>query len=514
MLLIDYFDRGAALRPDGACLISAADGSTITYRVASEVSHRVASSLLTSGIRPGTRVGILSPNDPRAFLALLGVLRCNAVWVPLNYRSQVGELRALIDKTGCEVLFFEETLAPVAEELSATCASLRLQIALGEGEHARPILEEWMAQPGAVAPRPVHDSASLAILIGTGGTTGSPKAVPVTHAMMEAMTLAFTTHMPLPEEPVLAVAAPMTHAAGVIAWPTLSAGGALLVHSGVDAEALLTSIGTYKVTSLFLPPTAIYSLLDHPGVGDYDYSSLTHFIYASAPMSVEKLRRALEVFGPVMCQTYGQAEAPMIATCLAPAEHIEAVTVPGKSGRLASVGRPSIVADVAIMNGDGHLLPAGDVGEIVVRGSLVMSGYVGDEAESERVRRPGGWHGTSDVGYKDADGYVYIVDRLRDMIITGGFNVWPSEVEQVIHEHPDVRDCAVVGVPDAKWGEKVTAVVELSAGASVSPDELIHRCREQLGPVKTPKQVIFKALPRSAVGKVLKRDLRESLTQS
>jgi acyl-CoA synthetase (AMP-forming)/AMP-acid ligase II len=223
---------------------------------------------------------------------------------------------------------------------------------------------------------------------------------------------------------------------------------------------------------------------------------------------VEKLKQAMSVFGHVMCQTYGQAEAPMIVTCMSPADHDEAVAN-GCERRLASVGRPSLVADVATMSEAGDLLPAGEVGEIVVRSSLVMPGYLDNEAQTRATRRNGGWHGTSDVGYLDEDGFVYVVDRIRDMIITGGFNVWPNEIEQVIHGLDGVEDCAVIGIPDEKWGEAITAVIETKPGVRLDEQAVIRHCKECLGSVKAPKKVILRQLPRSPVGKVLRRVLRD-----
>jgi acyl-CoA synthetase (AMP-forming)/AMP-acid ligase II len=272
---------------------------------------------------------------------------------------------------------------------------------------------------------------------------------------------------------------------------------------------MFDGIERHGVTRLFLPPTAIYALLDVPGVESVDFSSLRHFIYAAAPMSADRLVQALETFGPVMAQTYGQAEAPMICTCFTPAEHVEAMADPALRRRLASCGRPSLVATVAIMDDDGRLVGPGERGEIVVRGDIVSSGYYNNPQATEATKRPGGWHGTGDVGYRDGDGFVYIVDRKRDIIITGGFNVYPNDVERVLWSLEPVADCAVIGVPDPKWGEAVTAVIELKQGSSLSQEEVIAVCKEQLGGVKAPKAVLFRDLPRSPNGKVLKRELRD-----
>jgi acyl-CoA synthetase (AMP-forming)/AMP-acid ligase II len=323
------------------------------------------------------------------------------------------------------------------------------------------------------------------------------------------MGLAFNAHMCEPRPPVYLLATPMTHAAGVSAWPVMAEGGAIVVHDGVRPDRIFRSIEHHRVSRLFLPPTAIYALLSAPAVRDVDFRSLRHFVYAAAPMSADKLVEALDVFGPVMTQTFGQAEAPMICTCLSPAEHVEALRTPQTRRRLASCGRPSLVATVGIMDDEGRLLGPEERGEIVVRGDLVMDHYYGDPAATAQARRPGGWHATGDVGFRDEDGFVYIVDRKRDMIITGGFNVYPSAVERVLWSHPAVLDCAVIGLPDEKWGEAVTAVVELKDGAGVTREELIALCKGALGSVQAPKDVLFRALPRSTNGKVLKRALRD-----
>lgn len=511
MLLIDTFDRGVARNPGGACFVTDDDSVRMSYAEVAGLSHRIAAALSEAGVGAETRVGVLSPNDPIGFVCVLGALRLNASWVPLNARAVAADLIPLLELTDCEVLFYHPALLPLAEEVLAGCAGIRLAVAIGAGGRpGDPVLEQWMAPAGTTVPRPPHEPDRTAIMFGTGGTTGRSKAVPITHRMAEAMNLAFAAHMPEPEPPVMAMAAPMTHAAGPICFPVFAEGGTVVVHDGVVPERLLDSIERHHVTRLFLPPTAIYALLAAPDVRSHDFSSLRHFIYAAAPMAVDKLLEALDVFGPVMTQTFGQAEAPMICTVMTPAEHVAAAADPALRGRLASAGRSSLVADVAIMDESGELLPAGEVGEIVVRGSLVMSGYHKDPEQTESTRRPGGWHGTSDVGRMDADGYVYIVDRLRDMIITGGFNVWPSEIEQVIHTIPGVKDCAVIGLPDEKWGEAVTAVVEMREDADPpEPTAVTALCRDQLGPVKAPKQVIFRELPRSPNGKVLKRALRD-----
>jgi acyl-CoA synthetase (AMP-forming)/AMP-acid ligase II len=315
------------------------------------------------------------------------------------------------------------------------------------------------------------------------------------------------------EHPVNLAAAPMTHTAGLLSVPCTARGGTVVVVTKPDPAVLLAAIPKYKVTEFFLPPTVIYRLLDIPRLKEKaDFSSLRYFLYGAAPMSVDKLKQAIEVFGPVMMGGYGQTEAPGSIAFLPPGEHFADDRL-ASDERLSSVGRPNPLIRVEVMNDANAIVPPGETGEICVRGDLVMKGYYkAPDRTAETI--VDGWLHTGDIGHLDAEGYLHITDRKKDMIITGGFNVYPSEVEQVIWGHPAVQDCAVIGVPDLKWGEAVKAVVELNAGQGVSADELIALCKEKLGSVKAPKTVDFvDSLPRSPVGKVLKKDLRAKYWQ-
>ncbi|HEY1432311.1 MAG TPA: AMP-binding protein [Stellaceae bacterium] len=250
------------------------------------------------------------------------------------------------------------------------------------------------------------------------------------------------------------------------------------------------------------------ALLASPELPATNLESLKFFLISAAPVAPEKLRAAVQAFRPVMAQAFGQAEAPFFLTFLSQGDHRRATQEPG-SERLGSCGLPTMFSRVEIMNEDGDLLPARAVGEIVARSNLVMKEYYKDP-EATRAVSAFGWHHTGDIGFKDEESYVYIVDRKRDMIISGGFNVFSTEVEARLLAHEAVQDCAVIGVPDEKWGEAVKAIVELRAGKAATPEELIAFCRPVLGGVKTPKSIeIWPTLPRSAVGKVLKRAIRE-----
>lgn len=508
MQLIDYFDHGWRHNPDATCFIDGHGGKSWSYAETADVSHRVAASLRAAGVRRGSRVAVLSSNDPRAFMCQLGILRSGAAYVPLNMKSSDGDLAALLRLTACDMLFYEGALADRVAVLNGDLTSIRDFVAIGSGRPDDPELSNWMAAPGTRVALPEEDGEAPAWIMGTGGTTGLPKAVVMPQRAMAGQTLALIAHLP-EEKPVQAVMAPLTHAAGALTYPVFCQGGTTIVYREFDPETLIASIERHKVTRFFLPPTAIYALLAHPGVRGHDYASLRYILYGAAPMSADKLKEAMQVFGPVMAQFYGQAEAPTICAFMSPRDHIEAASDPAREGRLASCGRASVIANVAILDEDGTEAPTGTVGEICVRTPLRMIGYLDDPEKTAEVDRGHGWQGTGDLGRMDDDGYIYIVDRTRDMIISGGFNVYPSEVERILWAHPAVGDCAVVGVPDDYWGEAVTAFVEVKPGAQVSSEELIALCRAELGPVKAPKAVHFRALPRSPVGKVLKRAIRD-----
>jgi fatty-acyl-CoA synthase len=277
-----------------------------------------------------------------------------------------------------------------------------------------------------------------------------------------------------------------------------------------DLAEFLDLIARRRITHTFLPPTLIYMLLEHPELAATDRSSLQCFWYGAAPIAAARLEEALVRIGPVMAQLFGQTEAPMMISTMAPKDHFNANGSIAR-GRLASAGRAAPLVQVGVMDEAGQLLPAGERGEIVVRGSLVMEGYYKNPTATAEVSRFH-WHHTGDIGYLDDENFLFIVDRAKDMIITGGFNVYSIEVEQALLQHPDVMDSAVFGLPDDKWGERVAAVVQLHAGRTLAADEIKAFVKSRIGSVKAPKQVdIWPDLPRSKVGKVLKKEIRARL---
>ncbi|QJY44771.1 class I adenylate-forming enzyme family protein [Pseudonocardia broussonetiae] len=508
MRYIDFLDRGAELYGTRDAL--RAGPRRWTYRELVALTHRIARGLRREGVGPGEPVAIWTPNDPMGVACQFGAARGGHPWIPVNVRNGVAENLAVLERLGARHLFFHSAVAPDAARAVAEVAGLRTAVQI-DGPAVVPgvpDLAAWLPPDGPPVDCPSGPD-DVVLLPSTSGTTGRPKGVRHTNRGFEAMVANYQSLMHYDVPPVTLAAAPLTHAAGYFATTLLSQGGTLVTLPAPDPLQILEAIDRERVTTLFLPPTLVYTLLAHPRIGDFDYSSLRYMIYGGAPMSVEKLREAMDVFGPVLAQTYGLTEAPVVLAFLLPRDHAEALADPRLARRLLSCGRPGPFTEIGIMDDDARLLGPGQRGEIVCRSGTVMAGYVDDPDEEARVLAHG-WFHTGDVGERDEDGFVYLVDRKKDMIISGGFNVYPAEVEQAIWRHPAVRDCAVVGLPDDKWGEAVTAFVELKDGAELDVDELRAALREELGGVKAPKAVrIVEALPRSAAGKVLKRVVRE-----
>ncbi len=507
MRLTDYLDKGASLGSTAPCLTMGE--RTLTYGDVQQFSRRFASSLAASGIAPGDKVAILSGNDPISFSCVFGISRAGAVWCPINPRNEAAENRDLLDLFDTRALFFQKSYAPLVDSIRAALPKLVTLVCVdGETDWA-PSLESWLGVAGSEELPP----DDVIMLVGTGGTTGRPKGVMLTGHNIETMTAITLMSYPFEGRPVYLALAPLTHAAGVLCFPIMALGGEVVIMPKPDLGAFLENVQTHRVTHTFLPPTLIYMLLEHPDLAETDLGSLQCFWYGAAPISPTRLEEAITKIGPVMAQLFGQSEAPMMISTMAPKDHF------GPDGaiateRLSSAGRPSPLVTVAIMNDNGQLLGRGERGEVVVRSSLVMAGYFKNPAASTEASKHG-WHHTGDIGYLDEDNFLFIVDRAKDMIITGGFNVYSVEVEQALMAYPGIQDCGVIGVPDDKWGERVVAVVQPHQGVVVDEAEVMAFVKARIGSVKTPKEVVvWEDLPRSKVGKVLKNEIKGVLLES
>ncbi|MGW5383647.1 AMP-binding protein [Nocardia sp. NPDC003963] len=508
MRLADYLDKGASLGRAAPCLTTG--GTTLTYGAVHDRSVAVAGALQHTGIEAGDRVAVLSSNDPLALICVFGISRAGGVWCPVNPRNEAEENRQLFELFGCRLLFFQQKFAGLVAAVRDRLPGLRWLVCL-DGEAAGAItFETWLAEHRAEPDESRHPADGLCMLAGTGGTTGRPKGVRLTELNMMTSTALALMSYPFGDRPRYLALAPLTHSAGVLTFPILSLGGEIVIMPAPDLGEFLALVARHRITHAFLPPTAIYGLLDHPDLDRTELSSLRCLWYGAAPMSPTRLAEALTRIGPVLGQLFGQTEAPNMIATLAPADHFRSDGTIATE-RLASAGRPTPLTTVAVMDERGAILPSGERGEIVVRGPLVMDGYHENPTATAEVSAHG-WHHTGDIGYLDDANFLYVVDRAKDMIITGGFNVYSAEVEQAVLAHTAVAESAVVGLPDEKWGERVTAVVQLRPGRSVTADELIAFVKQRIGSVKAPKQVeIWTDLPRSKVGKVLKGVIRAEL---
>jgi acyl-CoA synthetase (AMP-forming)/AMP-acid ligase II len=465
-----------------------------SYAELEQRSASVAAGFQRLGLQKGDRLGIWSPNRPEIVVALFAAFRAGLTAVPVNARLHPNEVTYILENCGASALVLDPGLEPAE---------------LPQGVQALSINELPQAPSAGMAETAPDDPAWLFY---TSGTTGRPKGATLTHGNLVAMTMNCLADLYSfqPEDRVLH-AAPLSHGSGLFILPPVARGSFnLIAPAGTfDPAAIFDTVEREAITAVaFLAPTQIVAMLNHPDAGQAKLGSLRGVIYGGGPMYVEHIRRALELWGPIFIQLYGQGETPMTGTYLRREDHLGEGEEQAR--RLGSVGIPRTDVELRIVDADDRPVPAGEVGEITIRAATVMKGYWGDsESSAETVRN--GWLHTGDLGYQDPDGYVHLVDRAKDMIITGGNNVYAREVEEVILRHPGVVEVAVVGVRDDYWGEAVHAVV-VARDPTLTGEEVIAHCRGSLASYKKPKVVHFATeLPKSAYGKVLKRELRGRL---
>jgi len=502
MRIIDFFDKGVSDYPDNPAFVE--PGSRYTYSEAATETHRIAAAISGHSYPKGSKIGILAPNCNVAFLTLLGLMRAEGIWLPINPRNSIEMNVDLLHRFEGELLFYHSTYEREALQIKAQVPGIRELVLIDADEGAAISLDEWSRgyESQRFVTGPERDGDLLA-LFPTGGTTGLPKSVMMTHKAIETMFANFWAAFSYHDNTRHLVVAPMTHSSGIMGMAHFARGGTNYMMIAADPAGILQAVQEYGITHFFVPPTVLYMML---------VSSLQHLLVAAAPVSLEKLKEAVDVFGPVMTECFGQAEAPAAITVKAPRDYLDAN---GNiiEARLGSIGRPAAFNVVAILDDEGIEVPRGERGEICVQGNLVTPGYYNNPQATAEVREFG-WHHTGDIGVQDEEGFIRIVDRKKDMIITGGFNVFPNEIEQVLMTHPDVQDCSVIGVPDEKWGEAVKAVVQAKPGTKCDEQSLMQLCKEKLGAVKTPKSFDFtEQLPKSPAGKVLKNELRRAYWQ-
>ncbi len=509
MQLTRVLHKGVQEHPDAAALICGE--RRCSWAGLAGMASRIAAALQARGLRPGDRVGVLAANSDLYVACLYGIWWAGGVANPVNIRWTPAEIAFSIDDCDTGILFFDPSLAAVANEVAGASGRLRELIGLG-GVGGRPgaALGDLVAA-GEGVPDACRHGEDLAVIMYTGGTTGRSKGVMLSHANLHVSALSSLSVLPSVPDLVGAVIGPLFHVGGLGHLLMLMHRQATaVVLPGFDEHHVLGAIHEHRINEINLVPTMIKRLLDHPGLGSFDLSSLTTVCYGAAPIDATLLARALErIPGAEFFQFYGMTELSPAVTCLRAWDH----RCPGDHARLRSAGRPLPIAEVAVLDPQGRLLPRGKVGEIVARGPVVMQGYWNLPGLTEETVREG-WMHTGDLGFFDDDGYLFVVDRLKDMIVTGGENVYSAEVEDAIAAMPEVAMVAVVGMPDAIWGERVHAVVVLHRSGALGERDVIAHCRSRIAAYKSPRSVEFReTLPLSAAGKVLKQDLRRPIVK-
>jgi acyl-CoA synthetase (AMP-forming)/AMP-acid ligase II len=495
----------AAERPDAVALDFRDE--TTTYRQLDERASRVAQGLIALDQKPGARVGYLGKNASRYFEVLLGAFKARAVVVGVNWRLAAPEMAYVLNDAGCEVLFVGRDFYDIAAKVKADCPRLKTVIAIDGGHESWPAFADWRDGQAARDPMLAIAPEDDVIQLYTSGTTGHPKGVQLTNANYLSI-FACLGNAPLGQyepEDVILIAMPFFHVAGVnIGLLTLAQGARGVVLGETDPAEILRLIGAKKVTYAFLVPALILFVLQHPLAKTTDFSSLKNISYGASPISDEVLLRAKETFGCGFLQVYGLTETTGGGTFLLPEDHEP------PRGKLRSCGRPAPGHEIRVVGADNNVLPPGEVGEIQIRSNNVMKGYWNRGDATRKAICNQGWFSTGDAGFFDAEGYLYIHDRVKDMIVSGGENIYPAEVENAVMGHPGVADVAVIGVPDDRWGEAVKAIIVKKPGVDPTPAEIISFARERIAGYKLPKSVDFiEVLPRNPSGKVLRRELRQ-----
>jgi acyl-CoA synthetase (AMP-forming)/AMP-acid ligase II len=505
--LHDFLDYRAREQPEAAFAEQGA--RSLTYAEAAAETNRLANAFLASGLVAGDRVAVLAKNSMEYVLFYFAASKAGVVPVPLNYRLAPPEWAYIVNDARAKMLLAGGEFLPGLGEIRGTLETIERWVALDGGDEGWEDFAGWRAGQPDSPPERAGSEEDVAFQMYTSGTTGHPKGVMLSHRSVTANQAQALIAAPgFPDERWLVVT-PIFHIAAMV--PILNGvywGATLVIQPDFIPHEVVRALSEERIAYGVLVPAMLQAcLVMVPDVAERRYPQLRLIGYGASAISEATLRRAVAVFGCDFIQAYGMTETSPILTCLSPADHKRALAE--RPDLLLSAGRAVPGTDLRIVDENDNPLPPGAIGEIVARGPQIMQGYWNQpEATAEALR--GGWMHTGDAGVLDAEGYLYVQDRVKDMIVSGGENIYPREVEDVLFQHPAVGDVAVIGVPDERWGEAVKAVVVLRPGTSATEQELIDFCLGKLGAYKRPRSVDFAAtLPRNPSGKVLKRALRE-----
>jgi long-chain acyl-CoA synthetase len=503
--IADVIRTHGAAQPDAPAL--EIGERTVTFAELDARSSQVAQALAAAGVGNQDRVAFIDKNGPEWFEVTFGLAKLNAVNVSVNWRLAPAEMLQIIDDAQAEVVIVGPEFLGHVEKIESELARVHTIVAVG-GHDRWPEYEAWIGQHPADDPGADSQGDDIAYQLYTSGTTGLPKGVMLTNDNFFKGVIGIAGQWRFTPDSVNLAMMPMFHIAGA-GWSMVGLyfGCNTVVLRDVDPAEILRVIPAHGITNAFMVPAVIQFLLITPGVDDTDFSSLRTLVYGASPITDQVLIAGMEKFGCEFIQVYGLTETTGAITQLDGVDHDPA----NRPLLLRSCGKPYPWVEMRVVDAaTGVDKPVGEVGELWTRSHQNMKGYWNNPKATAEAVTPDGWFKTGDAGFLDADGFVFLHDRVKDMIVSGGENVYPAEVENVLMKHPAVGDVAVIGVPDDKWGEAVKAIVVKAAGAEVTDTELIAYCRESLAGYKLPKSVDFAdVLPRNPSGKLLKRELRE-----
>jgi fatty-acyl-CoA synthase len=506
MLAAELVRRGARHHHDRVAVVF---GDTrLTYAEVLGIAHRFARVLLRQGARPGDAVALLADNNLLSLSSDFALLLSGLVRMPLNARLSEDEHTAMLVETRCQTLVYQDIHAARARALAGRVPGLRLLALTDDGGAAA---DWWSLSKGESesAPDVMVAADDVMLCLYTSGTTGRLKAALHTQRSYAAICSNVLSNLvsPTPED-VMLHSASLIHASGMFVLPFWVRGGTAAILPGFSPADYLDAAERYGATTANLVPTMIQMLLAQPGIESRSLSRLETVIYGASPMPRPVITRALSIWGPRFVQYYGQTEAPLSIAVLTKSDHVG----PNADQLLGACGQPAIDAEIRLIDDDGHDVSGGEPGQLILRAPFAMAGYLDAPELNAQTLLPGGWLATRDVATRDDRGFYYLVDRTSDMIISGGYNVYPREVEDALLSHPGVAEAAVVGAPDEVWVEAVTAFVVPVAGATLNLQQLSEHVRARIASHKVPKSIrIVEEIPKSAVGKILRRALRDPL---
>ena len=480
-----------------------------TYRELYERVLQLANSFRGLGLSRGDRVGVLCTNRKEYIESVFAIAEAGLVWVPLNFRLTASEVGFIVGDAQCAAVIYSDDLNQIAEEALKYVTSVRVWIGIGPNPVQGIRYEDQFASVMATRIEDRPNGADLASIMYTSGTTGKPKGAILTHRqLLSGMSLTAIATGAKADDVSLQVI-PQFHAGGNMAqMAEILVGATTVVAPAFDPESIIRLIETERVSVTCIVPSMLVFLLEYEGLSAERVKTLTRVLYGGSAISPDRLTRALRIFDAEFQQVYGQTEACVFATILTGQDHTIGLQ-PGQNGLLLSCGREALGYEVNIVDNEGQQLGNHEIGEVAIRSDSVMQGYWNLPAATAKALRDG-WLFTGDLGYRDDAGYFYIVDRKVDLIISGGENVYPAEVENTISAHPLVLEVAVIGVPDPAWGEAVKAIVVTRNQAAISETEIIEFCRGKIARFKTPKSIDFAAsLPRTPSGKIIKGELKK-----